>query len=129
MCPWAGDLVAIDDPGLYVVAYSDLEPAGDYIRYFVMRWFADPADAASYEMPRTAEGITIGSTSAEVDAAYPDGTEVTFDDISRGSRTQIVVPTTATTTYNFDIVDGVVTEVSWGEHLEEGGPNGDQCAL
>lgn len=128
-CPWVGELVAIDDPGLYVSAYSDPEDPGAYIGFFVLRWFADPADAASFEMPRTAEGITIGSSAAEVLDAYPDATEVEFDDIARGPRLQMVVPTTDTTTYNFDITDGVVTEISWGENLDQGGPNGDLCAL
>jgi hypothetical protein len=128
-CPWVGELVAIDDPGLFVSAYSDPEDAGAYIDFFVMRWFGHPADATSFEMPSTAEGITIGATQAEVLAAYPDATEVEFDDLARGPRTQIVVPTSPTTTYNFDIMDGVVIEVSWGENLDMGGPNGDLCAL
>src|SRR4029079_5030025 len=102
---------------------------GASINFFIMYWYGDPADAASFEMPRTAEGITIGSTADEVSAAYPTASEVTFDDLARGPRTQLVVPTTADTTYNFDVVDGVVTEISWGEGLSEGGPNGDLCAL
>ena len=61
--------------------------------------------------------------------AVSSATEVAFDDIARGPRTQIIVPISDTTTYNFDIVDGLVTEVSWGENLGEGGPNGDLCAL
>jgi len=129
ICPWIAEIVAMDDPGFYVTAYSDNENPGDYIFMFTLRWFADPAEAASFEMPRTAEGITIGSTTAEVLAAYPAGTEIVFDDISRGPRNQIIVPTTATTTYNFDVVDDVVVEISWGEHLENGGPYGDTCAL
>jgi hypothetical protein len=119
----------VDDPGLYVSALSGPDSPGEYITFFILYWFGDPADAQSYEMPRTQEGITIGSTAEEVLAAYPDATEVSFDDIARGPRVQIVVPTSATTTYNFDIADGVVTEISWGEGLAEGGPNGDLCAL
>jgi hypothetical protein len=128
-CPWYGQLVAQDDPGFYVTALSDPSDPGARISFFIMYWYADPADAASYEMPRTAEGITIGSTADEVLTAYPTSTEVKFDDIARGPRTQIVAPTGADTTYNFDIVDGVVTEISWGEGLADGGPNGDLCAL
>ena len=41
--------------------------------------------------PATPEGITIGSTRAAVLAAYPSATEVSFNDTSRGPRTQIVV--------------------------------------
>lgn len=128
-CPWYGQLVAQDDPGFYVSALSDPADPGASIEFFVLYWFADPADAASYEMPATAEGITIGSSAADVVAAYPAATELTFDDIARGSRTQVIAPTSESTSYNFDIVDGVVTEISWGENLTEGGPNGDLCGI
>jgi len=128
-CPWYGQLVAQDDPGFYVTALSDPSAPGEEISFFILYWFAEPEAAASFEMPRTAEGITIGSTVDEVMAAYPTATEVTFDDIARGSRKQLVVPTSADTTYNFDVPDGVVTEISWGKGLSEGGPNGDLCAL
>jgi len=128
-CPWYGQLVAQDDPGFYVTALSDPSAPGAEISFFILYWFTEPEVAASFEVPRTAEGITIGSTVDEVMAAYPTATEVTFDDIARGSRTQLVVPTSADTTYNFDVPDGVVTEISWGKGLSEGGPNGDLCAL
>jgi len=128
-CPWYGQLIAQDDPGFYVTALSDPSAPGERINFFILYWYADPAEAASFEMPRTAEDITIGSTVAEVLDAYPDATEVTFDDIARGTRTQIIAPTGPDTTYNFDISEGVVTEISWGEGLAQGGPNGDLCAL
>ncbi|MGC4175695.1 hypothetical protein [Demequina sp.] len=128
-CPWYGQIVAQDDPGFYVTALSDPSDPGGRINFFIMYWYADPADAASYEMPRTAEGITVGSTVDEVMAAYPTASEVSFDDIARGARTQLIVPTSESTSYNFDIVDGVVTEVSWGEGLMDGGPNGDLCGI
>lgn len=128
-CPWYGQLVEQPDPGFFVTALSDPEDPGARIKFFILYWFADPAAASSYEMPATAEGITIGSTVQQVLAAYPNATEVVFSDIARGPRNQIVVPTSDTTTYNFDIADGVVTEISWGEGLSEGGPNGDLCAL
>ena len=119
----------MDDLGFYVTALSDPSAPGDSIRFFIMYWFGDPLDAPSYEIPTTAEGISVGSSAAAVKAAYPSATEVSFDDMARGPRTQLVVSTSDTTSYNFDIVDGVVTEVSWGEGLGAGGPNGDLCAL
>lgn len=128
-CPWYGQLVTQDDPGFYVTALSDPSAPGERISFFILYWFPDPSEAASFEMPRTAEDITIGSTAAEVLDAYPTAAEIDFDDIARGPRHQIVVPTSDTTTYNFDITDGVVSEISWGEGLAEGGPNGDLCAL
>lgn len=128
-CPWYGQIVQMEEPGLYVSALSDPTTPGERINFFILYWYANPEDAASYEMPTTPEGITIGSRVEDVLAAYPDATEVTFEDIARGTRTQIIVPTSATTTYNFDINAGTVTEISWGEGLSSGGPNGDLCAL
>ena len=128
-CPWYGTLVADDSLGFYVSAITDMESPGDAITLFRMSWFSDPAEATSLDMPATAEGITIGSTKADVLAAYPTATEVSFDDISRGPRTQLVVSTGDDTSYNFDITDGLVNEISWGYGIAEGGPNGELCAL
>jgi len=128
-CPWYGTIVADDSVGFYVSAISGLETPGDSIGFFVMSWFNDPAEASSLDMPSTAEGITIGSSAADVLDAYPTATEVSFDDISRGPRTQLVVSTGDDTSYNFDITDGLVNEISWGYGIAEGGPNGELCAL
>jgi len=128
-CPWYSTIVGDDDLGFYINAVQGSQEAGGTISLFMVKWFGNPADAASYEMPATPEGITIGSTRAAVLDAYPTASEISFDDISRGTRKQIVVPTGDNTTYNFDIVDKLVTEISWGEGLANGGPNGDICAL
>jgi hypothetical protein len=128
-CPWYGTLVADDSLGFYVSTITEMDTPGESITLFRMSWFTDPADAAGLDMPSTAEGITIGSTEAQVLAAYPTATEVSFDDISRGPRTQLVVETSADTSYNFDITDGLVNEISWGYGISEGGPNGELCAL
>ena len=128
-CPWFSTVVADDKLGYYVNVVQGTQDANGTISLFMVKWFGDPADAASYEMPATAEGITIGSTKAEVLAAYPTATEVSFDDISRGPRKQLVVPTGDGTTYNFDITNKLVSEISWGEGLADGGPNGELCAL
>lgn len=128
-CPWYGTITADDELGYYGITVTPTETPGDGIFLFILRWFSEPADAAAYDLPATAEGITIGSSVKDVLAAYPAGTEVTFDDISRGVRTQIVVPTGADTSYNFDIADGVVTEIAWGNQIMDGGPNGELCAL
>lgn len=128
-CPWYGDIVSNDDLGFYVSAVSDPESPAESIQFFVVRWFSDPGTAAQYEMPRTAEGIGIGSTRNDVLAAYPDNVQLDFDDIARGPRSQVVVSLDDGTTYNFDITDNLVSEISWGEGLAQGGPNGDLCAL
>ncbi len=128
-CPWYASPVADDSLGYYVNVLKSGDGASDTIYLFILRWFSDPATATGYDLPATPEGITIGSTRAATLAAYPTATEVSFDDMARGPRTQIVVPTGPDTTYNFDITDGVVTEISWGTGLSAGGPNGDLCAL
>jgi hypothetical protein len=127
-CPWITQIVAQDDPGLYVEAVSDPGAPGDDIFMFRMTWLADPATASSYEMPRTAEGITIGSTSAEVLAAYPVGSSIVFDDMALGPRDQIVVPVTSEYTYVFDVTDGLVNTMYWGENLSAGA-TAELCAL
>lgn len=128
-CPWYATVISDDDLGYFVNVVKHGDDASGTIYLFMVKWFADPATAASYDLPATAEGITIGSTAGDVLAAYPGGTEVDFDDVARGARHQIVVPTDAATTYNFDITDGLVSEISWGADIAEGGPNGELCAL
>ena len=128
-CPWYGQIVADDELGFYVGAVTDPEAPGESIWLFTMQWLGDPAAAGSFEMPATPEGITIGASVANVSAAYPDATEVFFDDMARGERHQFVVDNGDDLSYNFDIIDDVVTEVTWGIGIGEGGPNNELCAL
>ena len=83
-CPWYAELLAIDDPGLYVAAVTYPENPGDEIFLFRMIWVGNPADAASFPAPATQQGISVGSTAAEVNAAYPSAATVTVDDPARG---------------------------------------------
>jgi hypothetical protein len=80
------------------------------------------------EYPATAEGITIGSTTAEVMAAYPGARAVTVEDPSRGPRDQLVVDGWDDNRYVFDVVGGAVTELSWGD-IGPDGIAGELCAL
>jgi hypothetical protein len=128
-CPWYAPIVSDDELGFYIIAVTQDADAAGTISFFILRWFSDPTGAADADVPATPEGITIGSTADEVLAAYPAAQEITFDDMARGPRTQLVVPTGDSTTYNFDITDLRVSEISWGEDLGTGGPRGDLCAL
>ena len=128
-CPWFATPISDDGLGYYVNVVKRGEDPSGAIYLFMLKWFADPATAASHDLPATPEGITIGSTQAAVLAAYPSAADVSFNDASRGLRTQMVVSTGDDTTYNFDIAEGLVTEISWGTGLAAGGPNGDICAL
>lgn len=123
-CPWVTTIVEAGD--LYISAISDPDAPGDAIMFFHALYYADPA--AATEMPATAEGIMIGSSEAEVYAAYPGAFENTFEDISRGPRTQIVVPGPAGMGLVFDLSDGLVWEITWGDGLDDG-VGGEFCAL
>jgi hypothetical protein len=127
-CPWVAPIVQQDDPGMYIEAISDPGAPGDDIFMFRFSWLADPASASSYEVPRTAENITIGSTAAEVLAAYPVGSTIVFDDMAIGPRDQIVVPVTSEYSYVFDVTGGLVNTMYWGESLSAGA-TAELCAL
>ncbi len=126
-CPWVAEIVN-DPAGLYVAALSSYDDPGASINFFHMLWMKDPSTASSYEMPATAEGITIGSTLAQMQAAYPSATHYTIDDMSRGPRDEWVVPGTNGNEYIFDVIDGLVSELNWGQ-LQPTGIQGEYCAL
>jgi hypothetical protein len=127
-CPWVAEIVSDDGLGLYVTAMSSYDDPGASITFFRMAWLNDPAAAASYEMPGTPEGITIGSTLAQLQAAYPSATHYAIDDYARGPRDEWVVLGPAGNEYIFDVIDGLVSEVNWGQ-LQPGGIQGEYCAL
>src|SRR5690606_36385096 len=114
--------------GLYVEAISSPEAPGDAIFMFRMSWLGDPSAAPNFEIPFTAEGISIGSTAAQVLAAYPDATQIVREDMAAGSRNQIVVAVTPQLTYVFDVTDGSVNTMYWGEQLAMGA-QAELCAL
>jgi hypothetical protein len=127
-CPWVADIVADDASGFYVTALSPVDAPGSAITFFRMAWLNDPATASSYEMPGTAEDITIGSTLAQLKAAYPSATEYKIDDYARGPRDEWVVLGPDGNNYIFDIQDGLVSELNWGQ-VQSTGIQGEYCAL
>lgn len=127
-CPWVAPIVAQDDPGMYIEAISDPGTPGESIFMFRFSWMADPSTASSYEIPYTAEGISIGSTAVEVLGAYPVGQSIVFDDMALGPRDQIVVPVTSEYTYVFDVTGGLVNTMYWGQSLSAGA-TAELCAL
>jgi hypothetical protein len=126
MCPWY-TVLASQDP-LYVVAVTHPDAPGDEIFLFRLSWQGLPTDALAYEMPRTAENIGIGSTEAELVAAYPQATFLTVDDMSRGPRDQYVLAGDGGNSMVFDVIDGYVAEITWGQNLGAGA-TGEYCAL
>jgi len=127
-CPWYADIIADDASGFYVSALSPVESPGSQINFFRMEWLNDPATASSYEMPTTGAGITIGSTLAQMQAAYPSATHYAIDDMSRGHRDEWVVLGPSGNEYIFDVTAGLVSEVTWGQ-LQPTGIQGEYCAL
>jgi hypothetical protein len=127
-CPWYAEILTVDDPGLYVAAVTYPENPGDEIFLFRMIWIGDPADADSFAAPATQEGISVGSTKAEVKAAYPAAKTVTVDDPSRGPRTQIVAAGADGNSLAFDVTSGRVDTMYWGQRIASGAA-GELCAL
>ncbi len=128
-CPWYATIDSDEGLGWYVSALSNNEDPGTQIWFFKMQWILTPAsNAASHDLPATPKGITIGSTEADMMAAYPSAVTMLIDDISRGQRDERVVAEPDGNTYVFDIVDGYVSEITWGQHLSNG-QNGELCAL
>ncbi len=93
-----------------------------------MAWLNDPATASQYEMPATAEGITIGSTLAQLQAAYPSATHYAINDYARGPRDEWVVLGPNGNEYIFDVTAGLVSELNWGQ-LQPTGMQGEYCSL
>lgn len=127
-CPWYAELLSVDDPGLYVAAVTEPDNPGGAIFLFRMIWLGDPADAASFDAPETQQGISVGSTTAQVNAAYPSATAVTIDDPARGPRDQLVVAGPSGNSLVFDVTGGRVDTVYWGKRISQGAA-GELCAL
>jgi hypothetical protein len=127
-CPWYAEVLSVSDPGLYVAAVTHPENAGGEIFLFRMNWLGDPSSAASFDAPTTQEGVSVGSTTAQVKLAYPKATPVTLEDPSRGSRNQLVVAGAGGTALVFDVTSGHVDTVYWGTGIT-GGAVGEWCAL
>lgn len=128
VCPWLANIVAFDDPGFYVAAVTRPEDPGTEIFLFRMTWLSDQASAVAWDAPSTSEGVSLGSTTAEVQAAYPAASAVTIDDPSRGERQQIVVAGPDDTALVFDVTDGWVSTMYWGHNVSSGAA-GELCAL
>ncbi len=128
MCPWYAELLSVDPPGLYVAAVTFPENPGGEIFLFRMIWSGDPADAASFAAPATQADISVGATTAQVNAAYPTATAVTIDDPARGPRNQLVVAGPDGNSMVFDVTSGRVGAIYWGKRIASGAA-GELCAL
>lgn len=127
-CPWYALVLSINDPGLYVAAVTRPDDPGAAISMFLMSWQGDPAAAKAFGAPSTVKGISVGSTTAEVKAAYPTATSITFNDTARGMRTQLIVAGPGGDSMVFDVTSGAVSDMYWGKGIAQG-VNGELCSL
>ncbi len=125
-CPWVAPVTG-DGPLEIVAVTSPVEPDGP-IRFFRLVYRGDLATASPHDLPSTREGVAPGSPRADVADAYPTAKEITQDDPARGVRQQVVAEQPGSHHYVFDIVDGVVAELTWGTGLSSG-IAGELCAL
>lgn len=127
-CPWYATVLEAPDAGLYVSAVTKPDEPGEEIILFTMTWSGSLANAAVFPAPETAEGISVGSTTDEVSAAYPTASAVIVDDPALGTRHQLVVPGEGDTAIVFDVTQGRVSAVHWGVGLANGSI-AEYCAL
>jgi hypothetical protein len=127
-CPWYAFVLSVNDPGLYVAAVTRPDKPGASIYMFLMSWQGDPAAAKAFDSPSTIKGISVGSTTAEVKAAYSTATSITFNDTARGPRTQLIVAGPRGTSMVFDVTSGAVSDMYWGKGIPQG-VNGELCSL
>ena len=110
-CPWY-PLIATHGTYAETRAFFGTRPDDHGVLFFYTMQLGDDGD-----LPLTAEGIGVGSTEAEVLAAYPDAVADNFDDISVGPLRRLTVDDPASDSrYVFAIAEGntVVTLVQWG---------------
>jgi hypothetical protein len=112
-CPWFGSLW--DTSLVTTWAFTDSHNPGAGSQFFFTQRYLAP-DSGPF--PRNAEGVGVGSTQAQVVAAYPAAVVGSVDDLGAGHITTVTVsdPSGSGSKYVFGISDGsaVVDLLQWG---------------
>jgi hypothetical protein len=112
VCPHYGVVWQTDTMYTHAMMDTSDMAAGVFLFYSEIG-IADPAS----HFPRNAEGVGLGSTQAEVVAAYPDAVVGAYSDITRGDLTTITVEDPdGDNRYVFALTTGstVVDLLQWG---------------
>lgn len=113
-CPYYGAIWVTDAASTY--AYTDAGNPGSGISLF---YTIGLTGTASDPWPRNAEGVGVGSTQAEVLAAYPDAVTTSMTDLGAGDLTVITVDDPdSDSRYAFGFYAGSTTVdlLQWGQH-------------
>jgi hypothetical protein len=111
-CPWYGAVWNTEIATTYAFTNAG-SPTSGVSFFYTSRFLA--ADGAAF--PRNAEGVGVGSTQAQVLAAYPAAVVDAYEDLGAGPMTRITVDDPASESkYVFAITSGsaVVDLLQWG---------------
>lgn len=125
-CPWFGSLWSTEL--VHTWAFTDPDdPNGPSAFFLTMR----SLDSTAGPYPRNSEGVGVGSTQAEVLAAYPSATVSSWSDLTAGDLTLLTVPDPASSSrYIFAISNGEsqVDMLMWGTDPNMGQQWGHLCS-
>ncbi len=117
-CPWYGSLWSTERISTW--AFTDPDNPNGPSMFFLTR---RSSDAVTGPYPRNPEGVGVGSTQAEILAAYPSAVVSAWSDLSAGDLTLITVPDPASSAkyiFALSLGETKVDMLMWGNAVGEG---------